>query len=189
MEKGEKMSDNYDDIPFLGLHLAMIGQVVQDIYNEYFDAVRNEEIKSPIAYTLYHTWEKYAQVNCEARRMEEKMNLKKETLDVLLENGKTPQDIRWIGTREYKIPIELFWKLADEEYDNGCGSTEVAVNLVIVGDGWWLDRREYDGSEWWEYNADIEEPSETKEVNTIINCDSYINETLDEMNGRMGRCW
>ena len=28
---------------------------------------------------------------------------------------------------------------------------EVAEDLVVVGDNWWIERHEYDGNEWWEY--------------------------------------
>lgn len=36
-------------------------------------------------------------------------------------------------------------------YDNGYGSQEVLPSLRIAfKDGTWLERREYDGSEWWE---------------------------------------
>ena len=38
-------------------------------------------------------------------------------------------------------------------YDSGYGSNEIPMNLVIVGDNWWLERAEYDGSEWWEFKT------------------------------------
>lgn len=37
-------------------------------------------------------------------------------------------------------------------YDAGFGETVINPNLKIVGvDNWWLERAEYDGSEWWDY--------------------------------------
>ena len=86
------------------------------------------------------------------------MNLKEETLQVLKDNGKTTKDIRWVGGSKYTIPTELFWKLADVEYNDGFGAQEVAKDLVVVGDDWWLERAEYDGSEWWEYKTLPVEP-------------------------------
>lgn len=74
-------------------------------------------------------------------------NLKKETLLFLEEHDKTKEDIRWIRCRKFKISIDLFWKLADREYDSDYGGVEVAPDLLIVGDNWWLERHEYDGSE------------------------------------------
>ena len=79
------------------------------------------------------------------------MNLKKETLDDLAIHGKSIEDIKWIGTYSDEIPTEEFWKAADREYDDGYGLEEVNESLLVVGDGWWLERHSYDGSEWWEF--------------------------------------
>jgi hypothetical protein len=38
----------------------------------------------------------------------------------------------------------------DFEYDSGYGSQEL-FGYVLFKDGTWLERHEYDGSEWWEY--------------------------------------
>jgi len=38
----------------------------------------------------------------------------------------------------------------DFEYDDGYGSQEL-FGVVVFKDGTWLDREEYDGSEWWDY--------------------------------------
>lgn len=78
------------------------------------------------------------------------MNLFKETLEILKDNNKTFEDILWIGTRNYYVDKEKFKEIANVEYDDGYGGQEVARNLIIVGDDWYLERNEYDGSEWWE---------------------------------------
>ena len=96
------------------------------------------------------------------------MNLKEETLWSLSRHNKTPEDIKWIGCYLFKIPQDEFWKLADKEYDNGYGHAEVAEDLFIVGDNWWLTRREYDGSEWWEYNVLPEEPKYIQSIPTLF---------------------
>ena len=36
---------------------------------------------------------------------------------------------------------------------NGFGGAEVNENLFVVGADWWLERHEYDGSEWWEFKT------------------------------------
>lgn len=79
-------------------------------------------------------------------------NLKEETLKMLSDCGKTVDDIRWIGGFMGEIPVDQFFKVADREYDDGFGSAEV-MDIYIVGDDWWLERGEYDGSEWWEYKT------------------------------------
>lgn len=42
-------------------------------------------------------------------------------------------------------------KLADTDYDESYGATEVADDLIIAGENWWLERHEYDGAEWFEF--------------------------------------
>ena len=29
----------------------------------------------------------------------------------------------------------------------------VALDLVVVGEGWWLERCDYEGAEWWEFKT------------------------------------
>ena len=43
-----------------------------------------------------------------------------------------------------------FMKELDVEYDSGFGGQEL-YGYVVMRDGSWLERNEYDGSEWWEY--------------------------------------
>ena len=83
------------------------------------------------------------------------MNLLSETLDTLKENGKTPADVRWVGRESInaKCNWDDFAKQANFEYDNGYGGAEIPEDLVVVGDDWWLEIAEYDGSEWWEFKA------------------------------------
>lgn len=95
-------------------------------------------------------------------------NLKNETIQILHEHNKTPKDVRWVGCYSYRIPTDDFWKLADKEYDDGYGSAEVASDLLVVGDDWWLERGEYDGSEWWEFKQMPSCPTEQKTVKRII---------------------
>lgn len=85
-------------------------------------------------------------------------NLLEETKQVLEENGKTFEDVRWIGSNDFSIDIDDFLVVADTEYDNGYGGQEVAIDLLVVGDDWWLERHQYDGSEWWEYKTTPQKP-------------------------------
>lgn len=91
------------------------------------------------------------------------VNLLEETLNELQDYGKTIEDVKWIGTDKYIIPIERFVKIADQEYDNDYGGEEVCREIVVVGDSWWLERGEYDGSEWWDFKILPSKPSTIEE--------------------------
>jgi len=95
------------------------------------------------------------------------MNLLKETLEELERNKKTIDDVVWIGTRNIEISKENFLVLADTDYDNGYGGQEVAINLIIVGEGWWMERAEYDGSEWWAFKISPERPPKKVSVKAL----------------------
>lgn len=57
-----------------------------------------------------------------------------------------------------KCSWDDFSKQADFEYNNGYDWQEIPADLVVVGDNWWLERAEYDGSEWWEFKTIPKEP-------------------------------
>lgn len=84
----------------------------------------------------------------------ETTNLLQETVDVLREHGKTPADVLWVGSLEFYTDWDNFAAIAAEEnYYNGFGGAEIDCSLLIVGCDWWLEREEYDGSEWWAYKC------------------------------------
>lgn len=84
-------------------------------------------------------------------------NFLEETLDMLKDCGKTEDDVLWVGRCEdftsglpdVKNTWEWFKSKANFEYDNGYGGAEIPLSLVVVGVDFWLERHEYDGSEWW----------------------------------------
>ena len=76
------------------------------------------------------------------------VNLLKETKRVLRNNNKKFKDILWIGGNDFYTD-ENFEEILNIEYDNGFGVQEIASDLIIVGNGWRLERVEYDGSEGW----------------------------------------
>ena len=82
-----------------------------------------------------------------------KKNLLKETLEALWQHGKKSGDVKWCGTENGWCTWDEFAAVADVEYDSGYGATKVAKDFVIVGEDWWLERREYDGSTWWEFKT------------------------------------
>ncbi len=92
-------------------------------------------------------------------------NLWRETVIKLESNDKSPEDVEWVGAEGYgRITIEEFKRIALHiEYDDGFGGQEIASDLVVVGKDFWLERHEYDGSEWWAYKTLPKKP-EPKEI-------------------------
>lgn len=87
-------------------------------------------------------------------------NLLEETLGELNNNGKSPSDVLWVGSKGEPRHGKFcgtwieFAALADHfDYDDGYGGANINTELVVVGPDWWLERGEYDGSEWWEFKT------------------------------------
>lgn len=95
-------------------------------------------------------------------------NLWIETICDLEYHGKTFDDVLWIGCPGFKISKEDFKRLSNVEYDSGYGAPEVAEDLLIVGDGWWMERGDYDGAEWWNWKEPPKEPEETRVVSSLV---------------------
>jgi hypothetical protein len=55
--------------------------------------------------------------------------------------------------------IEEFIELANEEYNTSYGTNEVELDLKLVGEDFWLERWEYDGSEGWEFKTMPKKPN------------------------------
>lgn len=92
---------------------------------------------------------------------EEFTNLAEETIDVLKEYDKTNKDILGvIVDNKYKIDFDNFLEITkDWFYDAGYGGDCPVMNWQIVGESWWLERWEYDGSSGWKY---VEPPNLNK---------------------------
>ena len=110
----------------------------------------------------------------------EEENLLKETIEALKENGKTPKDVQWVGSKDgkYAISWEEFEKIADIEYDAGYGAPEIATDLVVVGDGWWLERWECEDAEGWAFKTLPQKQPDAKKFSRVKGC--Y--ETIAELN-------
>jgi hypothetical protein len=79
-------------------------------------------------------------------------NLLQETFEMLDQVRRRPNEVFWVGTNEWTATFAEFAFFAkDIEYDCGFGLAKIAEDLVVVGEDWWLERGEYDGSEWWRY--------------------------------------
>ena len=70
---------------------------------------------------------------------------------------KTEKDILFVEYKGY-FSFDKFKEIADFEYDDGYGGAEIP-DVRIVGSNWWLERGEYDGSEWWEFKTIPQKPN------------------------------
>lgn len=89
-------------------------------------------------------------------------NLLEQTKNILECNGKTLQDIEWIGCKSFTISFDDFLRMADVEVDEDSYIEQVFLDLLICGDNWWLERQTYDGTEWWEYKTIPTKPNENR---------------------------
>ena len=107
------------------------------------------------------------------------INLWDETILSLKYNDKTWSDVRFVCGGDFSITRTNFEKIAkNTEYRNGYGSQIIAQDLMIVGDTWWLERHEYDGSEWWEYK-EMPVHTEYKPISNLCGCWSSVAECND----------
>ena len=81
------------------------------------------------------------------------MNLKEETLKVLHNHGKGKEDVKYVCGEDFQISLEQFWELSDTEYDSSYGAPEIATDLMLIGEDFWMERGEYDGFEWWDFHT------------------------------------
>lgn len=80
------------------------------------------------------------------------MNLKEATLEVLRNHGKRKEDVKYVCGEDFQIILDQFWKLADTEYDP-YGAPEIATDLTLVGEDFWMERCECDGAELWDFHT------------------------------------
>lgn len=106
------------------------------------------------------------------------MNLLEETIEYLRENGKELSDIRWFGSYSFKASGDIA-DVFNVDYNNGYGGQEIAQDLIVAGDDWWLERHEYDGSEWWEYKS---KPNTPKCEVDIKKVKGFGSDSLREIN-------
>ena len=109
------------------------------------------------------------------------MDFFKETHEAIKELGKT---VDWIGSYNGKLALskEAFFTLENINYDSGYGSSEIAMDLVVVfTDGSWLHRHEYDGAEGWEYNKTPVKQKDFKSFSRYLIADGW-EQNLEKLN-------
>ena len=83
-------------------------------------------------------------------------NLWEETISVLKSHSISWDEVDAVilDGDDVKISKKNFEEVARKtNYDSGWGAAEIRSDLMIVGRDWWLERNEYDGSEWWEFRT------------------------------------
>ena len=95
-------------------------------------------------------------------------NYAEETLRFLERYNYTIDDIDWIGTDDFIIPIHEFFDIARKTmYNASFGRPETPGDIIIVmKDESWFDRFEYDGAEGWEYHIPHVKPIVTAHIKT-----------------------
>lgn len=84
--------------------------------------------------------------------MKKETNFLQETLEFLLDNGKTTADVQWVGNWAFNTygDWDDFVKLADFNYVK---DLEIQLFLIVAGKDWWLERRDCGCSERWEFKS------------------------------------
>lgn len=114
-------------------------------------------------------------------------NFLEETVENLKSWKKKPRDIKFIGSLSsgHSCTWEEFEELANFEYDSGFGGQVVASDIVILfEDGSYMNRGEYDGSEWWEYVYSPIIPKKLKKIKHLKSPHNNGWETLSACNTR-----
>lgn len=97
-------------------------------------------------------------------------NLWEETIDTLKDYSLTWDDVEYVILDEQNCCItkENFEEVARKtNYDSGYGAAEIRTDLMIVGWNWWLERREYDDSEWWELQTKPNIPNNFRKITNL----------------------
>ncbi len=109
------------------------------------------------------------------------MSFLQETIEKLKENGKSIKDLQFGTIKKNQgysyfshsepydeeiayFTIEDFVNNSDFQYDSGYGGNEIELSMKLIGKDFWLERHEYDGSEWWEYKELPTKPTDKLEI-------------------------
>ena len=96
-------------------------------------------------------------------------DLKNETISVLKHDGYTVADIEFISLYDTEIPISEFFEFAAGFwYNSGYGHEYVPPFVLMMADGNWYTRGEYDGSEWWELHKSPNMPTERDTIDRVM---------------------
>ena len=116
--------------------------------------------------------------------MKDVNNLLGQTKEILEKHGNTLKDIEWFGSARVRLVGNLK-KALDFSYNSGFGIEEVFEDLILVGKDFWLERHEYDGSEWWEYKVIPSKPKKSaklglRNLKVVGDIDSISNNKISD---------
>jgi hypothetical protein len=95
------------------------------------------------------------------------VNFAEETIKVLNNHLYDIDDIAWIGTQDFQIPINEFFDVARHTlYDDECGKKMPIDLIIVMRDKTWFSRVERDDFEWWRFNKPPEK--KPKLINHIV---------------------
>ena len=77
------------------------------------------------------------------------MNHLDEILTVLRDNGKLQSDIRFCESGE----LCFTWLALKQVLAQASGHRHIRSDLKIVGNGWWLERDQWDGDDFWVFKT------------------------------------
>lgn len=87
-----------------------------------------------------------------------RINFYDETYKAIVDSNHTIDDIDFFSMvimdnrKEVQFSFDDFKRNSNFYYDNGFGTAVINLSLkIIFKDGTFMERREYDGSEWWEF--------------------------------------
>lgn len=100
------------------------------------------------------------------------LELDRSTSTYMLYEDNTDYDVVGTYKYEYSIPINstqedidaVFNAISLTPYDNSYGTQEL-FGIIWMNNGDWLERHEYDGSEWWEYKTCPDIPEHLQQEN------------------------
>ena len=84
-------------------------------------------------------------------------------------HGKSIEDIEWVGSNDFSIPLDNFLKLATTTEENEW-EDDVPCDLVIVGNDFWIERQyESDDSvhAWWEFRQLPQKPATEHKIKAL----------------------
>ena len=116
------------------------------------------------------------------------LNFLEETIGEITGNGYKEEDVMFVGSIDgkYRMTWNSFKEKANFIYDCGYGAQEIATDLIVYFyDGTYMDRGEYDGSEWWQYHGllNFSEEDEYKDFN-ILGGSEYMWNSVEMMNNK-----
>ena len=114
--------------------------------------------------------------------MSRKRNLLTETLEILERSGKSENDVKWVGSSFGWYTWDEYKEAAREiDYIPRAKCTRVAYDLMIVGNGWWLERESGNRIEHWVFRTSPRRPRRKLPMAPFMNADEDEEYDVDKV--------